>query len=69
MARLNLPDLQHCAPQYTARCAKCGEKGYKREMTSIHVKTGSYDPLKKLCHVCQRCLAQLLDELEVSMPD
>lgn len=69
MPRLTMPDLQHCPSQYVAECAKCGEKGYKREMTSLHAKTGSYAPLKKLCHVCQRCLAQLLDELEVSMPE
>lgn len=68
MSKLTYPDLEHCPPRYVAECVKCGEKGYKRDMTSIHAKNGSHNP-QKLCHVCQRCFASLLDELGVSMPE
>lgn len=55
--------------QREAICAKCGNEGMKRSMTALYVKTGVYDPPRILCHICERCLPALLDELEVSMPE
>lgn len=50
-------------------CAKCGKEGMKKNMTGLYVKTDTYAPPRILCHICGRCLPELLDELEVSMPD
>lgn len=55
--------------QREAICAKCGNEGLKRNMTGLYVKPDVYDPPKILCHICERCLPVLLDELEVSMPE
>lgn len=55
--------------QREAICAKCGKEHMKRNMTGLYVKTSVYDPPRILCHLCDRCLPVLLDELEVSMPD
>ena len=69
MSKFTYPDLEHCQPRYVAVCPKCGEKGYKREMVVLLTKTSTYNPARKLCHVCHRCLTNLLDDLGVSMPD
>lgn len=50
-------------------CAKCGKEGMKKSMTALYMKTDTYDPPRILCHLCDRCLPELLDELEVSMPE
>ena len=55
--------------QREAICAKCGNEGMKRNMTGLYVKSDVYDAPKILCHLCDRCLPVLLDELEVSMPE
>ena len=57
------------APRYYANCAKCGKEQNKKRMVQVYVKNGSYAPMRILCHVCQDCMPQLLDELEVSMPE
>lgn len=64
-----MPALKYCAPSWVATCAKCGKEGYKRSMVALLVKTGSYSTPRTLCHVCKGCMAQLLDELEASMPE
>lgn len=50
-------------------CAKCGCAGLKADMVGIYVKDNSYLPPHILCHICWRCMPQLLDEWEVSMPE
>lgn len=64
-------DLELWRPheKYIAICAKCGKEGLKRNMTSLFVKDGAVSTMRILCHICRRCFPQLLDELEVSMPD
>ena len=62
-------DLWRPHERYIAICAKCGNEGLKKNMTSLYVKDGAYAQLRILCHLCPRCLPELLDELEVSMPD
>lgn len=64
-------DLELWRPheRYIAICAKCGREGLKKNMSTILIKENSYRPVRTLCHLCSRCLPQLLDELEVSMPD
>lgn len=57
------------AERYYALCAKCGQEREKRFMAQIYIKGNGYAPMRVLCHICQRCLPALLDELEVSMPD
>lgn len=57
------------ADRYYGTCAKCGKEQMKKYMVSLYVKDGSYSQMKILCHICQRCLPALLDELEVSMPE
>ena len=49
-------------------CAKCGKEMLKRNMTALMVKESSYVNPALLCHVCQDCLPELLDLLDVSMP-
>lgn len=64
-------DLELWRPNeiHIAICAKCGKEGLKRNMTSLYVKDGTYASMRILCHICRRCFPQLLDELEVSMPE
>lgn len=62
-------DLWRPHERYIAICAKCGTEGLKKNMTSLYVKDGAYSQVRILCHLCPRCLPELLDELEVSMPD
>ena len=57
------------APRYYGLCAKCGQEREKRFMAQIYIKANGYSPMRVLCHVCERCLPEWLDELEVSMPD
>ena len=57
------------AARYYALCAKCGKEDEKRFMTSIYIKDGGDARMRVLCHLCERCFPQLLDELEVSMPE
>ena len=38
-------------------------------MNAIYIKARSQSQVKVLCHLCDRCLPVLLDELEVSMPE
>jgi len=57
------------APRYFGICAKCGKEREKRVMAQLYIKADSYRPMRVLCHICQRCLPELLDELEVSMPE
>ena len=57
------------ADKYITVCAKCGREGLKGKMNSIYIKADKYSPMRILCHICQRCIPALLDELEVSMPD
>ena len=56
-------------PRYYAFCAKCGKEEEKRFMSQIYIKDGAYSPMRILCHICERCLPVLLDELEVCMPE
>lgn len=54
---------------HTGICAGCGGAGRKRDMPAIMIRANSYKPIRTLCHLCERCLLKLLDELEVEMPD
>ena len=69
MSKFTYPELDQCQTRYVAVCPKCGEKGYKKDMVMLLTKTSSYKPVQKLCHVCNRCITHLLDDLGVSMPD
>ena len=64
-----MDDLWRLHERYITVCAKCGKEGLKRNMSTLLVKKDVYSPVRTLCHVCPRCMRQLLDELEVSMPD
>lgn len=68
MKQMTLPDLDHCPAHYIANCIKCGGKGYKRDMTVIYVRKGSYTQLNKLGHMCDCCVTKSLDEIGVPMP-
>lgn len=52
-----------------AHCVKCGREGLKRNMSALYIKDRYTQTPKRLCHLCYDCLPQLLDDLEVSMPE
>ena len=52
-----------------ATCPKCRREGRKRNMATLLVKADGRSSTRTLCHLCPDCLATLLEELEVSMPD
>lgn len=62
-------DLMRPHERYITLCAKCGREGLKKHMTTLLVRENAYRPVRTLCHLCPRCYPQLLDELEVSVPD
>lgn len=64
-----MDDLWQVNGKYIGFCAKCKREGLKRNMKSLYIKDGSYGPVRIMCHLCPQCLLQLLDELEVSMPE
>lgn len=64
-----MDELWRGSEKLIASCAKCGREGLKRNMATILAKESGYRPVRTLCHLCPRCFPQLLDELEVSMPD
>lgn len=61
-------DASFTASRYFAVCPMCGREGRKKDMITLLARQGSYDMPRTLCHMCQGCMTQLLDELEVSMP-
>jgi len=68
---VNLPrwNSRELHPRYYANCARCGERGFKKGMTSLYVKEDAYSPVRVLCHICPNCLPALLDYLDVGMPE
>lgn len=64
-----MDDIWKPNEKYIGLCAKCGREGLKRNMCALYIKDGSYSQVKILCHICRRCMPQLLDELEVNMPE
>lgn len=64
-----MEDLWRPADRHISICAKCSREGLKRNMNAIYIKARSQSQVKVLCHLCDRCLPVLLDELEVSMPE
>ena len=56
------------ADRYIGACAKCGKKGFKKNMVTIMVRADGRSPVRTLCHLCPDCTASLLDELAVPMP-
>lgn len=62
-------DPVRSAARYYANCAKCGREQDKKRMINVYVKDGSYAPIRILCHICRDCMPELLDELEVAMPE
>lgn len=62
-------ELWRGCEKHIATCAKCGREGLKRNMATILAKENGRSSVRTLCHLCPRCFPQLLDELEVSMPD
>lgn len=67
--RLEPSEQRNCyAPKFFAVCPRCGREGRKKDMITLLARQGSYDMPRTLCHMCQGCMTQLLDELEVSMP-
>lgn len=67
--RITIDEWHRPSERYIAICAKCGTEGTKRNMVALYVKDGSYSPLRVLCHICRRCMPEVLDDLEVSMPE
>lgn len=53
--------------RFITTCAKCGREGLKKRMHSLYIKQINESAPHILCHVCDRCLTVLLDELEVSV--
>ena len=62
-------DLWRPHERYITFCAKCSREGLKKNMVTILIRETAGSPVRTLCHICRDCLPQLLDQLEVSMPD
>lgn len=54
--------------RFIAICAGCSREGLKRNMHAIYIKAKGDMQVKVLCHICDRCLPQLMDKMEISMP-
>ena len=64
-----MDDLWKGMDKFADNCAKCGREGLKRNMPTLLARQSTYSPVRTLCHLCPTCFVELLDELEVSMPD
>lgn len=64
-----MDDLMRGKELYLGTCARCGREGLKRNMTTLNIKVNRAGRFLKLCHLCPRCLPELLDFLAVSMPE
>lgn len=61
-----IPEYWRPNEKYIAVCSRCGEEFLKQNMAAIHIKNGKYDSIHVLCHICQDCLPEVLEELGVS---
>ena len=64
-----IDELWRGSEKFIATCAKCSREGLKQNMVTIYAKENGRSSVRTLCHLCPSCFPQLLDELEVSMPD
>lgn len=56
---------------YIENCSICGERYPKRDMNKLFIAYGhtSVSSPKKMCSICDNCLPNLCEYLEVKAPD
>ena len=59
----------HEKHKYPGKCAKCGKDGEKSTMRALYIRMISYDSNRVLCRLCDDCIAGLLAELNVELPE
>lgn len=66
---MNRDPLWRGSEKLIGTCPKCGREGLKRNMATLMIRADGRSPFRTVAHLCPDCLATLLEELEVSMPD
>jgi hypothetical protein len=55
--------------EWYATCPVCGREGMKKKMFTLHIRKGTYNRMRVLCHVCPDCMQKVLDGLKAEMPE
>ena len=60
--------INELGERYIAACTRCGEIGLKRHMKALHIRVDNSGTMRLLCHVCEKCMPEVLGYLGAGKP-